>query len=70
MNKDKDALAIIANAYEEMKEEGVATYRGANPTLRSFHGGADSAGRLSSASTRTALRRKRTGMKGRKGAAS
>lgn len=33
MNKDKDALAIIANAYEEMKEEGVATYRGGKPNL-------------------------------------
>ena len=33
MIKDKDALAIIANAYEEMKEEGVATYRCGKPNL-------------------------------------
>ena len=33
MNKDKDALVIIANAYEEMKEEGVASYRDGKPNL-------------------------------------
>lgn len=33
MEKDKDALAIIAEAYEKMKEEGCATYRGGKPNL-------------------------------------
>ena len=33
MEKDKDALVIIAEAYEKMKEEGCATYREGKPNL-------------------------------------
>ena len=33
MEKDKDALVIISEAYEKMKEEGCATYREGKPNF-------------------------------------
>ena len=33
MKDEQDAMDIIAKAYEQMKEEGVASYRGGKPNL-------------------------------------
>lgn len=33
MKKDKDAIAIVAEAWEKMKNEGCSEYRGGKPNL-------------------------------------